>query len=132
MCNMHYNLSQKTNHTTETIAIGIDLGTTYSCVGLWDEIENCVKIIETYEGEKTVPSWISFDGKKKIVGKYAKMQRKQNINNTIYDIKRLMGRQYDDPLIQKDIKEYPYQIKKNKNEGIEIQIHNKKYTPEEL
>ena len=116
------------------LAIGIDLGTTYSCVGIWNT--NRVEIIHTEEGDKTVPSWVSFTGTEKLVGKYAKMQRKQNIKNTVYDVKRLIGRTYNDPIVQKDIKYYLYNVSEGKDKSININVEykneKKSYVPEEI
>lgn len=119
----------------EEIAIGIDLGTTYSCAGYWDTTKNCVVIIPDENGDKITPSWVSF-GTNRLIGKSAKDQRKQNIENTVYDVKRLIGKQYNDQQIKEDALNYSYILSENNNGGILINVKHgkdhKKFTPEEI
>jgi len=114
-------------------AIGIDLGTTYSCVGIWEN--NKVSIIANSEGYKTTPSFVSFKDNKRIVGAQAKEEIKSNYKNTIHDVKRLIGRDYSDPSIKYIKKQVGYTIKK-KNNNIVVEVEHgdakKLYTPEEI
>ena len=88
--------------------IGIDLGTTNSCVALMDGKE--AKVIENSEGTRTTPSMVAFADGEKLVGQPAKRQAVTNPTNTLYAIKRLIGRRFDDPITKKDIKMVPYNI----------------------
>ena len=94
--------------------IGIDLGTTNSCVAVMDGGE--AKVIENAEGDRTTPSIIAYanDGEV-LVGQPAKRQAVTNPDNTLFAIKRLIGRQFDDEVVQKDIKMVPYKIAKADN-----------------
>ena len=84
-------------------SIGIDLGTTHSCVGVYKH-DGIVDIIANEHGIRTTPSYVSFTDSDRNIGKIAKDQIGRNPKNTIYDIKRLMGRNYNDPTIQKELK----------------------------
>src|SRR5258708_14962287 len=92
-----------------TKAIGIDLGTTNSCVAIMEG--NTPKVIENAEGARTTPSMVAFtDSGEVLVGQTAKRQSITNPENTVFAIKRLIGRRYDDPITQKDMGMVPYKI----------------------
>lgn len=114
--------------------IGIDLGTTYSCVGTWRNGK--VEIITNEHGNRTTPSYVSFDGSERYIGESAKSQLSQNATNTVFDVKRLIGRKFSDDTIQKDIDFYPFKIVKGKGDQPEVQVdyndEKKNFKPEEL
>ena len=111
--------------------IGIDLGTTNSCVAVMEGKNP--KVIENAEGMRTTPSMVAFtsDGEK-IVGLPAKRQAVTNPENTFFAIKRLIGRRYDDPMVEKDKKLVPYQIVKGDNGDAWVESHGKKYSPSQV
>lgn len=115
------------------VAIGIDLGTTYSCVGWWKD--NRCEIIANDQGNRTTPSYVAFTSDERIIGDGAKNQASMNPENTIYDAKRLIGRDFNDNTLQSDLKHFPFQvIEKNKKPLIEVLFKNEKktYSPEEI
>jgi len=117
-----------------TSCIGIDLGTTYSCVATWQN--NNVEIIANDQGNRTTPSYVSFNSEERLIGSSAKSQSSQNPENTIFDAKRLIGRKYSDPLLQSDIKHFHYTVKSDSNGKpvIEVSYKNelKTFKPEEV
>jgi molecular chaperone DnaK len=112
-------------------AIGIDLGTTNSCVAVMEGSKP--RVIENSEGARTTPSVVAFaeDGAV-IVGQPAKRQAITNPENTIYAIKRLIGRRYDDPITQKDMKMVPYKIVKGPNGDAWVEVKGKTYSPSQI
>jgi molecular chaperone DnaK len=112
-------------------AIGIDLGTTNSCVAVMEG--NTPKVIENSEGARTTPSMVAFtDSGEVLVGQTAKRQSITNPENTIFAIKRLIGRRYDDPMTQKDKEMVPYRIVPGPNGDAWVDVKGKKYSPSQI
>ncbi len=121
--------------SSEELAIGIDLGTTYSCVGVWRN--GNVEIIPNDIGARTTPSVVSFTKHERLIGQAAKNQITKNCQNTIYDSKRLIGRRFEDPEVQYDMKTFPFKIEKDQLRNrllISVEYKNqiKKFLPEEI
>jgi molecular chaperone DnaK len=111
--------------------IGIDLGTTNSCVAVMEG--KTPKVIENAEGMRTTPSMVAFtDDGEVIVGLPAKRQAVTNPENTFFAIKRLIGRRYEDPMVEKDKKLVPYHIVRADNGDAWVESHGKKYSPSQI
>jgi molecular chaperone DnaK len=110
--------------------IGIDLGTTNSCVALMEGKD--AKVIENSEGSRTTPSVVAFTDSETLVGMPAKRQAVSNSSNTIFAAKRLIGRQFDSDAIQKDIKTLPYEVVKADNGDAWVKAKDKKLSPSEI
>ena len=110
--------------------IGIDLGTTNSCVAVLEGDK--VKIIENAEGTRTTPSIVAYKDDEILVGQSAKRQAVTNPNNTLFAIKRLIGRRFDDKVVQKDIGMVPYKIAKADNGDAWVEINGKKLAPPQV
>ena len=110
--------------------IGIDLGTTNSCVALMEGKSS--KVIENTEGARTTPSVVAYSDSEILVGAPAKRQAVSNSKNTIFASKRLIGRTFDGDSVQKDIKTLPYEIVKADNGDAWVKANNKKYSPSEI
>ncbi|KAM3378077.1 luminal-binding protein 5 [Capsicum galapagoense] len=124
--------NQKQNLGT---VIGIDLGTTYSCVGVYKG-ENNVEIIANDQGNRITPSWVAFTDTERLIGEAAKNQAALNPERTIYDVKRLIGRKFDDPEVQKIIKMLPFNVvNKDGKPYVQVKIKDgdvKVFSPEEI
>lgn len=119
---------------TKAPAIGIDLGTTFSCVGVWHK--DGVQIIENAEGKRTTPSFVAFNDSERLVGDTAKSQAARNPANTIFDAKRLIGRKFQDPSLQSDMKNWPFKVIKGKDDKpmfeVSFEGKTKRFHPEEI
>ena len=111
--------------------IGIDLGTTNSCVAVMDGKE--AKVIENLEGARTTPSMVAFtESKEKLVGQSAKRQAVTNPENTLFAIKRLIGRSFEDKLVKNDSGLVPYKIVKGDNGDAWVEARSEKYSPSQI
>jgi len=111
--------------------IGIDLGTTNSCVSVMEGGES--KVITNTEGGRTTPSIVAVTGRgERLVGQIAKRQAITNPENTVFGVKRLIGRKYDSPEVQNDVKILPYKIQKGSNGDVRINLRGKQYSPAEI
>ncbi|HXV73570.1 MAG TPA: Hsp70 family protein, partial [Sphingomonadales bacterium] len=111
--------------------IGIDLGTTNSCVAIMEGAKP--KVLENAEGNRTTPSMVAFTEKgERLVGQIAKRQAVTNPENTLFAIKRLIGRRFEDPMTQKDIKMVPYRITKASNGDAWVEARGKPYSPSQI
>ncbi|MDH3335503.1 MAG: molecular chaperone DnaK [Rhodospirillaceae bacterium] len=111
--------------------IGIDLGTTNSCVAIMDGSDT--KVIENAEGARTTPSMVAFtESGERLVGQPAKRQGVTNPENTLFAIKRLIGRRFDDPLTKKDQGLVPYKIVKGDNDDAWVEARDEKYSPSQV
>jgi len=115
-------------------AIGIDLGTTYSCVGVW--LHDKVEIIPNDQGNRTTPSYVAFTDSERLIGDAAKNQVAMNPHNSVFDAKRLIGRKFDDPIVQADMKHWPFKVigKDGNKPHIEVTFkgETKQFAPEEI
>jgi heat shock 70kDa protein 1/2/6/8 len=117
-----------------TTSIGIDLGTTYSCVGIWQN--DNVEIIANDQGNRTTPSYVAFNDTERLIGDSAKNQASRNPKNTIFDAKRLIGRNVNDSNIKKDMKNWPFEIVSGDGGKpcvrVEYKNEKKVFQPEEI
>ncbi|XP_037930289.1 heat shock protein 68, partial [Teleopsis dalmanni] len=114
-------------------AIGIDLGTTYSCVGVFQHGK--VEIIANDQGNRTTPSYVAFTDSERLIGDAAKNQVAMNPKNTVFDAKRLIGRKYDDQKIQEDMKHWPFKVVNDSGKpkiNVEFKGEQKRFAPEEI
>ncbi|KAL9306303.1 putative Heat shock protein 70 family [Arabidopsis thaliana] len=115
-------------------AIGIDLGTTYSCVGVW--MNDRVEIIPNDQGNRTTPSYVAFTDTERLIGDAAKNQVALNPQNTVFDAKRLIGRKFSDPSVQSDILHWPFKVVSGPGEKPMIVVsyknEEKQFSPEEI
>ena len=119
---------------TENVAIGIDLGTTYSCVAVWQN--DRAEIIANDQGNRTTPSYVSFTETERLVGDAAKSQAGTNPENTVFDAKRLIGRKFSDASVQQDLKYLSYNVGNGKGDTPIIKVDTKdgprEFHPEEI
>ena len=114
-------------------AIGIDLGTTYSCVGIWKD--NRCEIIANDQGNRTTPSHVAFTSEERLIGNSAQNQGSSNPTNSIYDSKRLIGREFNDPVVQSEMKLFPFKLSNKDNKlhiDVEYKGEQKSFKPEEI
>jgi len=113
---------------------GIDLGTTYSCVGIW--ASGRVDIVANETGQRTTPSYVAFTDSERLVGDSAKNQAAMNPVNTVFDAKRLIGRKFTDPIVQADMKLWPFKVVAREGDKPFIQVEykgeTKTFSPEEI
>lgn len=117
----------------KTPAVGIDLGTTYSCVGVFQHGK--VDIIANDQGNRTTPSYVAFTDSERLIGDAAKNQVAMNPNNTIFDAKRLIGRKFDDSTVQADMKHWPFEVISDSGKPklqVEYKGEKKSFFPEEI
>lgn len=116
------------------VCVGIDLGTTYSCVGVWQNGQ--VEIIANDQGNRTTPSYVAFTETERLIGDAAKQQSALNPLNTVFDAKRLIGRKFSDPVVQGDIKNWPFKVVSKEGDKPYIQVEyageTKFFSPEEI
>merc|ERR1712012_844675 len=115
------------------VAVGIDLGTTYSCVGTFQHGK--VEIIANDQGNRTTPSYVAFTDTERLIGDAAKNQVAMNPTNTIFDAKRLIGRNFNDSSVQSDMKHWPFKVTSVSGKPrlqVEYQSEEKTFTPEEI
>ena len=115
------------------VCFGVDLGTTYSACGVWKN--DRVEIIANDMGERTTPSWVAFTDTERLIGQSAKNQSASNVTNTVFDAKRLIGRDFDSAEVQKEITHLPYKVINDKNKpmiAVEYMGETKTFSPEEI
>ncbi|CDQ61281.1 unnamed protein product [Oncorhynchus mykiss] len=114
-------------------SIGIDLGTTYSCVGVFQHGK--VEIIANDQGNRTTPSYVAFTDTERLIGDAAKNQVAMNPNNTVFDAKRLIGRKFNDQVVQADMKHWPFKVVSDGGKPkvqVDYKGENKCFNPEEI
>ena len=117
-----------------SVAVGIDLGTTFSAVGVWQN--GRVEIIANDQGNRTTPSYVAFTDQERLIGDAAKQQGSGNPTNTVFDVKRLMGRKFNDPTVRSDMKSWPFKVVDG-SQGrpyveVEFKGETKQFLPEEI
>ena len=111
--------------------IGIDLGTTNSCVAIMEGSQ--AKVLENTEGARTTPSVVAFtDNDEKLIGQPAKRQAVTNPENTIFAVKRLIGRNFDDPTVKKDVETAPFKIVNSDKGDAWLEAKGNKYSPSQI
>ena len=119
---------------TKSKAIGIDLGTTYSCVGVWQN--GGVEIIANDQGNRTTPSYVAFTESERLIGDAAKSQCTANPENTIFDAKRLIGKDFNDPTVKSDMAHFPFRVVDKGGNKPAVRVNwkgeDKTFSPEEI
>jgi len=119
---------------TDGEAVGIDLGTTYSCVGVWQN--DRVEIIANDQGNRTTPSYVAFAESERLIGDAAKNQVAMNATNTVFDAKRLIGRRFDDEVVQRDMTHWPFRVVEGPSSKPQIEVQfkgeTKRFLAEEI
>jgi len=126
-------MTKSTNTKKQGVSIGIDLGTTYSCVAVYQNGK--VEVIANDQGNRTTPSYVSFTNEERLVGDSAKSSVSSNPSNTVFDAKRLIGKKFDDSTVQSDMKHFTYNvINKDGKPNIKVQFkgEDKIFSPEEI
>ncbi|RHN72979.1 putative Heat shock protein 70 family [Medicago truncatula] len=120
----------------EGLAVGIDLGTTYSCVAVWQEQHSRVEIIHNDQGNRTTPSFVAFTENQRLIGDAAKNQAASNPQNTVFDAKRLIGRKFSDQVVQDDVMLWPFKVAAGVNDKpmiiVKYKGREKQLCPEEV
>ena len=115
-------------------AIGVDLGTTYSVVAVWQN--GRVEIIANDQGNRTTPSYVAFTEEERLIGDAAKGQASGNPTNTVFDVKRLMGRKFNEPMVQADRKAWPFKVVEGSQGRPYVEVdfkgETKQFLPEEV
>jgi L1 cell adhesion molecule like protein len=116
------------------VAVGIDLGTTYSCVGVWQN--DRVEIVANDQGNRTTPSYVAFTDSERLIGDAAKNQASMNPTNTVFDAKRLIGRKFSDSTVKSDMEHWPFAVVQESGDKpmiqVEVKGETKKFSPEEI
>ncbi|ELR11146.1 high molecular weight heat shock protein [Acanthamoeba castellanii str. Neff] len=119
---------------SKEVCVGIDLGTTYSCVGVWQN--DRVEIIANDQGNRVTPSYVAFTDSERLIGDAAKNQVAMNPHNTVFDAKRLIGRNFSDPIVQADMKHWPFKVVQKPGDkpfiSVEYKGETKEFSPEEV
>ncbi|KAG6821041.1 hypothetical protein H0H93_007931 [Arthromyces matolae] len=133
LCPVAVKAQENVPHPEYGTVIGIDLGTTYSCVAV--QKENHVEIIANDQGNRITPSWVSFTGEDRLVGESAKYAFHSNPGNTIFDVKRIIGRNIHEKMVQEDIKQWPFNVKEHNGKPavtVKYKGESRDFSPEEI
>ena len=133
--NLKRNLKEDKNHVRKAPAIGIDLGTTYSYIVVGVFQNGKVEIIANDQGNCTTPSHVAFTDTERLIGDRAKQQVARNPENSVFDAKRLIGRKFNDPVVQSDVKQWPFKVVSVRGKpmiDVEYMGERKVFSPEEI